>query len=175
MLKNIPHVYFHYWTWIIYGLDISCYSFNFFFIWWQGVRAYTCNILSLVTIIFITSDAGNGYTTRFLGFSVYVSNSTTKEDGVLCFKDTTYTRGTIPNPTNITCITHGRYVIYYNNRTPPPYPAGYSTNGAYNELCELEVYGQLIQIKQSHNHVSYFAKFHFFRGISYDSDGALNC
>lgn len=151
--------------------------FHLYFFWWQGVttcRAYICNILSLVTIIFITSDAGNGYTTRFLGFSVYVSNSTTKEDGVLCFKDTTYTRATIPNPTNITCITHGRYVIYYNNRTHSPYPAGYSTDGAYNELCELEVYGQLIQIKQSHNHVSYFAQFQFFRGISYNCDGALN-
>lgn len=42
---------------------------------------------------------------------------------------------------NIACITHGRYVIYYNSRSTPPYPAGYSTDGAYNELCEVEVWG----------------------------------
>uniref|UniRef100_K1PR81 protein-tyrosine-phosphatase n=1 Tax=Magallana gigas TaxID=29159 RepID=K1PR81_MAGGI len=85
-------------------------------------------------------DDKNGYTARFLGFSVYVSNSTRKEDGVLCFRDSNYTRATIPNPTNITCVTHGRYVIYYNNRTSPSYPAGYDQY-AFNEICELEVYG----------------------------------
>nr|XP_034322194.1 multiple epidermal growth factor-like domains protein 10 isoform X2 [Crassostrea gigas] len=85
-------------------------------------------------------DANNDYTRRFLGYSVYISNSTNKEDGVLCFRDLTYTRATIPNPTNITCITHGRYVIYYNNRTNPPDPNDLDLY-AYNELCEVEVYG----------------------------------
>nr|XP_022338718.1 uncharacterized protein LOC111134172 [Crassostrea virginica] len=69
-------------------------------------------------------DENNVYAEYFLGLSVYISNTTDKEDGVLCFRDTNYTRATIPNPVNITCLNHGRYVIYYNNRTHWPYPEG---------------------------------------------------
>lgn len=79
----------------------------------------------------------------------------------MCFKDTNYTRATIPNPTNITCTTHGKYIIYYNDRSNPSYPAGYSTY-AFNELCELEVYGKKIADYQTmiinKNHLGYMIK-----------------
>lgn len=87
------------------------------------------------------SDEFNGYTPRFLGFSIYISNTTDKNEGALCFKDNNHTRATIPNPVNITCRYHGRYVIYYNDRTHPPYPDEYSMY-AYNNLCEVEVHGK---------------------------------
>ena len=90
--------------------------------------------------------ADNGYANRFLGFSVYISNIPNKEDGVLCFRDTNYTRATIPNHVNISCPYHGRYVIYYNNRTHPPYPADGYSQYAFNELCELEVLGETLSI-----------------------------
>ncbi|XP_078328585.1 uncharacterized protein LOC111112273 isoform X2 [Crassostrea virginica] len=87
----------------------------------------------------IVWDKDNFFAMVFLGFFVYISNTTNKEDGVLCFRDTNYTRATIPNPVNITCPYHGRYVIYYNNRTHPPYPEGYN-DYMFNFLCEAEVY-----------------------------------
>ena len=116
--------------------------------WWYSVHKEQWNIniyhMSIYNIckFFMYTFVGkqNTMTQFFLGFSLYISNKTNKDDGVLCFKDTIYTRDTIPNPVNITCPYHGRYVIYYNNRTHPPYPEGYN-NYAYIRLCKVDVYG----------------------------------
>ena len=102
---------------------------------------YNCKVfVDNMMSFFVFLDANNFNTQFFLGFSLYISNTTNKKDGVLCFRDTHYTPTTIPNPTNITCPYHGRYVIYYNNRTHEPFPDGYSTVTNAN-LCEVEVYG----------------------------------
>ena len=86
----------------------------------------------------------NGYAPRFLGFSLYISNTTDKSDGTLCFKDTNFTLSTIPAVFNITCTVHGQYVIYYNERLAGvAYPVGYSSY-AFNDFCEDEVYGNSI-------------------------------
>ncbi|XP_062593495.1 multiple epidermal growth factor-like domains protein 11 isoform X2 [Saccostrea cucullata] len=86
-------------------------------------------------------DDSNGYTMRFLGFYVYISNTTNRLDGYLCFHDTNYTRSTIPAVVNITCPVHGQYVIYYNVRPQDAERAAQFSQYAYNELCEVEVYG----------------------------------
>ncbi|XP_062597463.1 receptor-type tyrosine-protein phosphatase epsilon-like isoform X1 [Saccostrea cucullata] len=86
-------------------------------------------------------NATNGYTARFLGFHVYVSNTTNIEDGHLCFHDTKYNRSTIPAVFNTTCPVHGQYVIYYNERPQNPIHGSQLSDNSFNELCEVEVYG----------------------------------
>ena len=94
----------------------------------------------LDSYLFMLLGPSNDYASRFLGFSLYISNTTNKLDGVLCFKDSNFTLSTIPAVFNTTCSVHGQYVIYYNERKyPGPHPP-YSQY-VYSEICELEVYG----------------------------------
>ncbi|XP_078327837.1 uncharacterized protein LOC111111750 [Crassostrea virginica] len=108
--------------------------------YWVQRAEWRVDLGGLKTIHHVLVHRGDYFPKYFLGFSVYISNTTNKEDGVLCFRDTNYTRATIPNPVNITCPYHGRYVIYYNNRTHPPYPEEFIPHIVMG-LCEVEVYG----------------------------------
>ena len=78
---------------------------------------------------------------RFVGYSLYISNSsTTKTDGYLCYH---HEGPELPNVLqNINCNHLGQYVIIYNerNETSDLNPPGYS-DGTILELCEVEIYG----------------------------------
>lgn len=83
----------------------------------------------------------NLFAQEFLGFSLYVSNTTEKADGTLCFEDTNFTIDTIPQVINITCVVEGQYVIYSNERSGKRRIREDFSENAFNDLCEVEVYG----------------------------------
>ncbi|XP_061185174.1 receptor-type tyrosine-protein phosphatase alpha-like [Saccostrea echinata] len=100
------------------------------------------DIYSVYNIRIQFNDMGKEYVLRqrgrFAGFSLYLSNSTTKEDGYMCYKD-----GPELPLLNFTtnCIGYGRFVIYYNERlSGVTYPEGYEST-SYTQLCEVVVEG----------------------------------
>ncbi|XP_056002215.1 receptor-type tyrosine-protein phosphatase mu-like isoform X2 [Ostrea edulis] len=99
--------------------------------------------ISQIDIYYRTDNfpSPGAYYDRFAGFFLYVSNTTSKDDGRLCFHEIQNVDRTPVENQTISCSVHGRYVIYYNERRPGVnYPSYYSPH-AYNELCEVEVQG----------------------------------
>lgn len=82
------------------------------------------------------------------GFSLYVSNTTSKDDGHLCFHEIQNAVGTPSEDQRIQCPFHARYVIYYNERRPEVVYPSYYSEFAYSELCEVEVYGKINRYQQ---------------------------
>ena len=76
---------------------------------------------------------------RLAGFSLFVSNTESMANTSLCYKD----GPKLPHLNfTTTCLTFGRYVIFYNERlTGATYPEEYQLT-AYTELCEVIVQGR---------------------------------
>ena len=54
------------------------------------------------------------YTSRMAGFVLFVSNTTSKENGHPCFHEIQTVKGTPSENQRINCSVNGSYVIYYN-------------------------------------------------------------
>ncbi|XP_061170744.1 receptor-type tyrosine-protein phosphatase epsilon-like [Saccostrea echinata] len=109
--------------------------------WWVNLQSVVS--ISYVKIYYRTDNlqSPSVYVSRFAGFFLYVSNTTAKEDGHLCFHEIQNISGTPIEDQRINCSVYGQYVIYYNERKAGVTYPNYYSNYAYNELCELEVYG----------------------------------
>lgn len=85
---------------------------------------------------------GSYYVSRMAGYFLYVSNTNSTDDAHLCFhhNDTLSGKPTINEKIN--CLVRGRYVIYYNERRDGVHYPYYYSKYAYNEICELEVFGE---------------------------------
>nr|XP_022311266.1 protein draper-like [Crassostrea virginica] len=105
-------------------------------VWWKVDLGWVYNIYS-VNILFLNYDGFEmRQRGRFAGFSLFVSKNGSMDSSSLCYKD-----GPQLPPLNFTttCITSGRYVIFYNERLDGvTYPEGYELL-AYTELCEVIV------------------------------------
>ncbi|XP_052695930.1 multiple epidermal growth factor-like domains protein 11 [Crassostrea angulata] len=111
--------------------------------WWMDLTSI--HSIHHITIYFRTDNSDDFFRGKIarnlLEFSVYVSNTTDRSKGMLCYKDDNFTINTIPSVFTTNCSVHGQYVIYHNERLPGVvYPDGYYSY-VRNDLCEVEVYG----------------------------------
>ncbi|XP_056014342.1 multiple epidermal growth factor-like domains protein 10 [Ostrea edulis] len=108
-------------------------------VWWYVDLG---DIKSVYNIRIQFRDYGQQYEMRqrgrMAGFSLYLSNTSNIENGYLCYKAGP---DLPPLDFSTTCVSHGRYVIFYNERQPGvQYPAGYELTSV-TELCEVTVLG----------------------------------
>lgn len=99
--------------------------------------------ISYITFYFRTENQQRPtvYTSKMAGFFLYVSNTTSINDGYLCYHEIQIEVGTPSENQNISCSVHGRYITFYNERRPEVVYPDYYSEFAHNEVCELEVYG----------------------------------
>lgn len=96
--------------------------------------------VALVTFFSLKAQLELG--SRFRNFSLYLSNTIRKEDGLVCFHESNEVGFTNLELTTC-CEGIGRFVIYYNYRETKSYGDGLSRE-AYIELCEVQMIGEYV-------------------------------
>lgn len=106
---------------------------------------------NFICSLFFYSIEPTTFTSRMAGFFLYVSNTTSKDDGHLCFHEIQNDVGTPSEDQRIQCPFHARYVIYYNERSPEVVYPSYYSEFAFSDLCEVKVYGKIDRYTQMNN------------------------
>lgn len=91
-------------------------------------------------LLFITAESEN--IAKMAGFFIYVSNISSKNHVYLCYHDESLDPKMVSLDQHINCTLLGRYVIYYNERKPGVEYLRWYSEYAYNDLCEVGVYGE---------------------------------
>lgn len=73
---------------------------------------------------------------------LYVLKMASKENGYLCFHDNQTNVDILFWELSINCSCSDRYVIYFKERRQGVDHSWYYSKYAYNDLCEIEVYGE---------------------------------
>ncbi|XP_033739161.1 cell death abnormality protein 1-like [Pecten maximus] len=102
--------------------------------WWRVDLGQTRTI-QYITIYY---RGGAGY--RFGGYSLYLSNTTSYTQGVLCYKDNSSLASDVDLIPTHQCPYVAQYVIVYNQRDTPKKYDWYD-DYAVLELCEVQVFG----------------------------------
>ncbi|XP_061192646.1 multiple epidermal growth factor-like domains protein 10 [Saccostrea echinata] len=96
---------------------------------------------TLARIILTTRFGVERQQRHLAGFSLYISNTSRREEGFLCYKDLS----TLELPDldfSTRCIKYGRFVIFYNERIGQTfYSSSRYENPALTELCDVVVRG----------------------------------
>ncbi|XP_021367657.1 EGF-like domain-containing protein comC [Mizuhopecten yessoensis] len=97
------------------------------------------------TIDNITIYYRDGKASRFAGYRLYVSNTTSDDNvtnnGVLCYEDQSSTEAEVRLVVTHYCPYVAKYVTVYNFRNNPLRYNWYNENEAFLELCEVQVFG----------------------------------
>lgn len=99
------------------------------------------NIISNIFIALSPKDQ-TLFESRFRNFSLYLSNTTIREDGFMCFHENGEVNGSNLTLT-VRCEGTGQFVIFYNSRESKSPGDGFSEE-AYIELCEVQVIGNYL-------------------------------
>lgn len=99
--------------------------------------------IDIIYIIIFDTGPFYSYTPSFRGSSVYVSNTTNRLDGTLCYKDNNFTLDTLPVVISTTCRLHGQYIMLFSKKRQG---VKYRYAGAESiPNCEFVVYGNIFQ------------------------------